>query len=273
MKRQVYYNYPFESDANVCRDDVDVAINCIGVVDETVDVDTRSVRRDYYLIYVTVGHMIIDFDDSSAALTAGDMMVISPGKHYHNYLDGDNRVNYLWMHFTGRGASKIVNEFDIPVNKVCHAGVHHSFNEMWQRMFAEFVRNDKYFAPVTEGILKTILAAFSRYIHSSSNRRSFVRSVTYIHSHYSEVITVAQLADMEHMSEPHYRVCFRKTMGMSPVEYMTEVRIRSAVQLLEDTDKKLEEISRLCGYNDMYYFIRVFKKKTGVTPGRYRGRR
>ena len=38
-------------------------------------------------------------------------------------------------------------------------------------------------------------------------------------------------------------------------------------------DKKLEEIARLCGYNDMYYFIRVFKKKTGVTPGRYRGNR
>jgi AraC-like DNA-binding protein len=144
---------------------------------------------------------------------------------------------------------------------------------MWQRMFAEFVRNDKYFATVTEGIFKGILAAFSRYIHSSPDRRSFVRSVTYIHSHYTEPITVAQLADMENMSEPHYRVCFRKTMGMSPVEYMTDVRIRTSVQLLEETDKKLAEIAQLCGYSDMYYFIRVFKNKTGVTPGRYRGNR
>ena len=273
MKGQSYYNVPLESYANVCLDDVDIAINCIGVVDETADVNTRSVRRDYYLIYVAKGRMIIDFDDGRTDMSAGDMMVISPGRHYHNYLDGEDRVNYMWLHFTGRLAQNFMERFHIPTDKVCHTGVHHSFNEMWQRMFGEFVQNDEFFSQVTAGIFTQILAAFSRYIHSSANQKNFVKSVTYIHSHYGEAISVSELAVMENMSESHYRACFRNSMEMSPIEYITEVRIRSAVQFLEETDKKLSEIARLCGYNDMYYFIRVFKNKTGVTPGRYRGGR
>ena len=273
MKRQVYYNYPFESEANVCLDDVDIAVNCIGVVDETADVNTRSVRRDYYLIYVIKGRMIIDFADTGDDMSAGDMIVIPPGTPYHNYIEGGERVNYLWIHFTGRQAQSLADKFCIPLNKVCRVGVHHGFSEIWQRMFAEFVRNDEYFADVTASIFTEILASFSRYIHTSMRHKNFVRSVTYIHSHYNETISVSQLADMENMSEPHYRACFRDSMGMSPIEYITDVRIRSAVQFLEETDKKLSEIARLCGYNDMYYFIRVFKKKTGLTPGKYRGGR
>ena len=273
MKRQAYYNYPLESDANICRDDIDIAVNCIGVVDETMDVKNRSVRRDYYLIYVAKGRMNIEFADDKSEMSEGDFIIISPGRHYHYYLEGDNRVNYLWLHFTGRCAKDAVSRFRIPLDKVCRVGVHHSINDMWKSMFAEFVRNDEYFSDVSAGIFTGVLAAFSRYIHSSPRSRNFVKSVTYIHQNYSNQISVAELAELENMSESHYRACFRKSMGMSPVDYVTDVRIRSAAQLLEDTDKKLNEIARLCGYNDTYYFIRVFKLKTGVTPGRYRGSR
>ncbi|MBQ7900545.1 MAG: helix-turn-helix domain-containing protein [Clostridia bacterium] len=271
MKKQTYYIGAFESDANRCDESVDIAVNCAGVVDETVDVDHRSVRRDYYLMYVVEGAMHIELDGICDRISAGQLLIIQPGVLYHYCLDCDSRVNYMWIHFTGKNLPAMLSSLRLESNRIYNAGLHHSMELHWTRLFGEFVRNDEYFSMVSNSILTEILAAFSRYIHTPSDKKNFVKSITYIHQNYSEAITVGALAEMENLSEPHYRACFRRSVGMSPMEYITDVRMRAAVQLLESTEKKLAEISQLCGYNDVYYFIRAFKRKTGVTPGKYRG--
>lgn len=270
LKKQTYYNYPFESDANICNNISDLAVNCAGVVDKTVDVDHRSVRRDYYLMYVTEGKMNIEFSKNSCTISEGQLLIIEPGTTYHYCLAGESRVNYLWIHFTGKNAGGCLEKFKLETNRIYTPGVHHCFNEYWTRLFEEFVRCDEYFDDVSAAIFTEITAALSRFIYAQPDKKDFVKSVTYIHQNFGSPLSVGTLAAMESLSEPHYRACFRRSMGMSPVEYITDVRIRAAVRLLESTDKKLSEISKLCGYNDVYYFIRTFKKKTGVTPGKYR---
>ena len=75
---------------------------------------------------------------------------------------------------------------------------------------------------------------------------------------------------MEGLSKSHYRVLFKEATGVSPKEYITQRRIDAACDILEHSEKSIDEVSLASGYSDVYYFGRIFKKKMGISPGRYR---
>lgn len=78
------------------------------------------------------------------------------------------------------------------------------------------------------------------------------------------------LAAMEHLGVSRYREVFHEQMGMSPIDYRTSLRIRRACELLSQTDLAVSEIAQDSGFTDIFYFARMFKAKTGVTPNKYR---
>ncbi len=74
------------------------------------------------------------------------------------------------------------------------------------------------------------------------------------------------------MSEGVFYSYFKKWTGLSPVEYRNSIRINAARSLLSNTDLKISEISIRCGFDDPYYFSRIFKKAVGLPPREYRMR-
>ena len=95
-------------------------------------------------------------------------------------------------------------------------------------------------------------------------------AIEYIHSHFKEVVDVDQLARLEHMSCTAFRIAFKKHTGISPNEYIIAQRISVACRLLAQTELSVKEIAGEVGYADQYYFSRIFKKKVGMTPLKYR---
>lgn len=67
----------------------------------------------------------------------------------------------------------------------------------------------------------------------------------------------------------YFSELFRKSYGMSPVEFVTNMKIDYAKELLARDRYSITEISQFCGFNDVYYFSKVFKKKTGFSPKKY----
>ncbi|MFF2885250.1 ABC transporter substrate-binding protein [Paenibacillus sp. NPDC057967] len=96
------------------------------------------------------------------------------------------------------------------------------------------------------------------------------QAIRYIHEHYREPLTLESLAQALNYSAPYVARQFKSKTGRSLIEYLIEVRMDEARQLLTDTDLQLQEIAAGVGYLDMSYFIRVFKKTVGLTPGQYR---
>ena len=75
---------------------------------------------------------------------------------------------------------------------------------------------------------------------------------------------------MENMSCTAFRSAFRQHTGVSPNEYIIGQRISAACQLLSQTDKSVSAIAADVGYPDQYYFSRLFRKKMGMPPLKYR---
>ena len=95
-------------------------------------------------------------------------------------------------------------------------------------------------------------------------------AVRYIEKHYYEDISVNQLAEKYDMSSNYFSTLFKKEMGQSTVNYVTNLRISKAKDFLKKSDKSVVEIAEIIGYEDCNYFFRVFKKNVGMTPLQYR---
>ncbi len=85
-----------------------------------------------------------------------------------------------------------------------------------------------------------------------------------------EEISIRQLAESVYLSERHFRRLFEKVYGVSPLEYLLELRLEAAGRLLRSETVSVTEIAMACGFSDGNYFTRVFRRKYGVTPTAYR---
>ncbi|WP_239616571.1 bifunctional transcriptional activator/DNA repair enzyme AdaA [Cohnella mopanensis] len=92
----------------------------------------------------------------------------------------------------------------------------------------------------------------------------------YIDHYYREKLTLQHLADMSHGSPYHLHRIFKKVRGLTPVEYIQQIRIAQAKTLLDTTDKSIAEIGKDVGLPNAPYFITLFKQRTGQTPESYR---
>jgi AraC family transcriptional regulator of adaptative response / methylphosphotriester-DNA alkyltransferase methyltransferase len=92
----------------------------------------------------------------------------------------------------------------------------------------------------------------------------------YIDKNYTEKLTLKTLAELGHGSPYHLHRTFKKMNGITPVEYIQRTRINKAIEYLIRTNNAISDIALIVGMPNTPYFITLFKKKTGYTPGEYR---
>ena len=95
-------------------------------------------------------------------------------------------------------------------------------------------------------------------------------AVAFIDEHYSEKITLSQLAESSGLSQTLFSRLFKKTTQTTPIRYITEIRLNHARKLLTESDKTLAEIAAETGFYDEAHFVHTFKRSRRTTPGEYR---
>ena len=83
-------------------------------------------------------------------------------------------------------------------------------------------------------------------------------------------LTVSSLAEHAGISEVYFRRLFRETYGVSPKQYLLDLRLKHACQLLVEETANVTEIAERCGFSGVYHFCRAFKSNMGETPTEYR---
>lgn len=91
----------------------------------------------------------------------------------------------------------------------------------------------------------------------------------YAEENFSNAISIGDIAILYNRNEKYIGRLFKSELGMSFSEYCNQVRLKKAEKLIRETDKKIIDISTECGFENVTYFNRLFKKKYGVPPSRY----
>lgn len=94
--------------------------------------------------------------------------------------------------------------------------------------------------------------------------------LSYVDAHYAEEISIESMAKLCFYSKSYFMKFFKESMGISFIAYLNNYRLEIAARMLQATDDNILDISSACGFDNLSYFNRSFKKKYGVTPGKYR---
>ncbi|MBQ7335110.1 MAG: helix-turn-helix transcriptional regulator [Clostridia bacterium] len=119
-------------------------------------------------------------------------------------------------------------------------------------------------------VLALTQADSDRYLPTEKQQK-IAPAVEYISRHYNKNLTNDELARLTGLSTVYFRKLFTDIMGVSPIAYAHELRIRKAKEMLQSDYGALSDLAHSLGYSSLYDFSRDFKKHTGVAPSKYWG--
>ena len=255
---------------------VPLIINCAGYAYNNRPFEMSRQRVDYYLQFMDTGLLHLKTQNGFEDFTRGKFIIHNKNStHTYSTKKGEDASGYYWVHFTGFFIEELIEKVGLEFDKVYTIeGDLSEFTAMFKLIFHEIYKREKNFELDSAADLQKLLVKLGRTINPEwkdrvSNLR-FKNSLSYIHTDYMKNIDVSTLAKMENLSVSRYRTLFREMTGMAPAEYIINLKIEHACELLFCTTYSITTVAAMCGYTDVLYFIRLFKKKVGVTPGKYK---
>lgn len=233
--------------------------------------------RDHFLLHhVTAGSGVFVCGDRHYTLGAGDTFLIYPNTTIHYFADALDPWEYVWVGFGGLDAAEYVAMTDFsPKNPILSQ---RSARELRGLMEAVYTSCGP---TVGEELTMTarLYELMSYLVRTADGGRGPMReqmdcarmAAEYIVGHYEMPITVEGLAKYASVSHSSLYRRFVKRYQMSPKRFLLEYRIQRACVLLTTTSCSIQEVSNSVGFDDPFYFSRVFKELKGVSPRHYAG--
>lgn len=107
-------------------------------------------------------------------------------------------------------------------------------------------------------------------LDENSGKALIQKSIAYMQAHYQENLTLTDISRIIGFSVSYFSYLFKQETGKNYIEYLNEIRLLAAMRDLRDTDEKIVTVAQKHGFQNLEYFSRYFKKKTGESPARWR---
>lgn len=233
-------------------------------------------RNDYQLIYICEGQCVVTLNGNVHIAYPGDCILYRPGEVQDYLLAKKAQPRTYWIHFNGDCCLELFNKLSLQGVNIIKTEQNREIEHLVSRVCQYYNLKIPNYEWICSGLMQSILALLSNEAHRA-DLPSAGKSTDKISELISRIkivpnlnITVSECADFCSMSKPHFSRVFKRTTGMSPVQFMLDIRIERAKELLDFTDMHIAEIAEASGFYDQNYFARTFKKITGVSPTQYR---
>ena len=240
--------------------------------------DIRKGRTldEYQLLYITKGQGVF-FSESGGRhkVKEGEMFLLFPGERHTYRPDESTGWNEYWIGFNGRIMADWVKEGFFPKESpVFNVGLNEDLISLYKRAIVIADAQEANYQQALSGIACN-LVSMALYLSrnkdfSSSDISAQINSAKIaVHENVS-TITPEELARLVCMSYSKFRKIFKEYTGFAPSQYIQEVRINMAKEMLTNTSRSIKEIAFELGYENKDYFFTAFRKVSGMTPGGYR---
>ena len=231
-------------------------------------------RPDYQLLYLCSGCGHFLKNGVWEKVSAGSIILYTPHQpQIYTYLAEDNPEIY-WIHFSGCNIRSLLEAFQIHDSLI---GTHHALKQVFEEIILELQLHKFRFQDIAGADFHKLLALVNRFMQLQDKPQTdnplIDHLITQLHSHYMDTWDKRAMSDFCHLGIDHFSHRFKDTIGVSPMRFLTSLRMERAKELLLTESLSVSEAARLVGYQDPLYFSRVFKKFTGISPGRFHGNR
>ncbi len=225
----------------------------------------RRTAHDFWeLLFVFRGTGSLQTDSGELELRKDRAVLIPPGLAHCERSAGV--MDNLWVGLAGRRLESWSGGAVAAANP--------EFGGLLEQLWLRAQRAYGSAGPELDGLTLAFFGCFWR-VHTepaSPDADIIDAAALYVGRHYAEPLTVGELAGRFGYSEGHFHRAFRRRTGQTPLQFLTQVRLKQAVHLLQATTLSAKEVARRCGYADPLYFSRIFQKSFGCGPREYRGR-
>jgi AraC-like DNA-binding protein len=234
----------------------------------------REHHRDNLLIYCTEGRAFLNVKGEPHTIEAGDLLLLPAGVSHRYTADPENPWTIHWVHYAGPLAEHFREHMGFT------AGVRVQHIRRQPRLLVDFngllsVRQTGFRSPELVHVanrLRQLLAAVPLCVGEAGHAQQPDLDTihNFMREHLAERISLGQLADLTGLSPAHFATRYRALTGVSPIQHLLHLKVEWACQMLDTTDHSFTRISSMLGYDDNYYFSRLFKKVMGQAPSDYR---
>jgi AraC-like DNA-binding protein len=234
-------------------------------------------RNAYGFVHLLSGALEYTFNDGRVlTVKAGDLTLLKPTDAYvvkclalcHHYT-----VNFLIDESSVQGEFLHTLLHSQKTPQISRQSPQNSFADILENLCDVWAQKQTGYPIYSISLLYKLFYRFLQtqipYLHDK-NYDKIKCATEYIDAHWNESFTLSDLAKLCYMSPVHLRHLFEQVYKISPMEYRNSLRLLHAKDYLGQEHFSITEIAEKCGFSDVNYFSRFFKKNTGISPSKYR---
>ena len=233
---------------------------------------------EHVLIYCVNGIGWYEVNGEKYIVTANHFFILPAGKPHAYGADENTPWTIYWVHFSGAHATIYATGTLRPqeIQPNIHSRINYRnqiFEEIFNTLNNGYSRESLRYV---SSLLHYYLASM-RYINfyrqSNKNTESdgmIAAAIHYMKENIEKHLTLNDLATYTGYSLTHFSSLFKQQTGESPLAYFNRLKIEASCQMLDDTDMHINQICHKVGITDCYYFSRLFRRITGLSPKEYR---
>jgi AraC-like DNA-binding protein len=241
-----------------------------------VEPDDKAVHS---VIYCIGGQGKLTLKKRAWKFRKGDMLFLHKNERYQYRSDRDNPWTIYWANLTGDTCEDYFRSLDIRREKpLLHVQetpkVNGFFVEILNMLSRGYsLRNIIYVSTCLQNLLAYTSLLYMYRFSDVPERFNMDRIIDIMIKHLDRHLDVDMLAGQCRLSKYHFSRKFKEKTGHAPMDYFIRLKIQRASEEILTTDKKIVHIAQSLGYEDPYYFSRIFKKIVGTSPARFRTER
>lgn len=229
------------------------------------------------LLYCFEGQGFLEIEDSTLSIAQGHLAVIPPGTPHVYRADADNPWSLFWIHFDGMQTALALKSLGVDARKpLLYIPNIQMMRQAFEDVYAclNYHYSDAGLLAMTSELMRLLSRIKLHQGHLLPQRQSAENrisdSLVFMERHLDMPLTLEELAARSGQSIPYYSKLFKERTDQSPMAYFIQLKIRKACELLDQPGLTVREIAGELGYDDPYYFSRLFKKIQGCSPVAYR---
>jgi AraC-like DNA-binding protein len=241
------------------------------------------ILNHFILQFVLEGQLNFAADGHAVRLNKGDMFCLLPGTTVqYGVVPEKPELRLIWIGLCGEGVEPLLQSIGLTrtrsySRKVLLPGLSGSLHQLLD-LFRQLPLERNFFQWLGKfyELIENFTVAERPKRHSLQEKSPNVwirESEIFMDTHYSEKITVQDVAEYVGIQRSYFTDAFTKQMGVSPGHFLQQLRLSKGKQMLEETAVPITEIALSLGYSELYAFTRAFRNYYGISPSQYRANR
>lgn len=235
------------------------------------------VLKEYQLVYIAAGSGVFEAEQvGKVSIEPGSVFLLFPDTWHTYHPVKEQGWEEFWFGFNGPYAEYLMkHECFNPNSPLIHMGFNTEFLPIFTRLIETVKCEGVAFSQIASCLAVQLLGlvyASALFKEKPQNRKeNIINNIRFkLHDNLFEEVTLKELAALQNVSYVWFRKAFKEVTGVSPGQYLLNLKIEKASKMLTGSDKPIADVAFDTGFISEAHFSKIFKKKTQLTPSVFR---